>query len=153
MKKKPLFKFLAAACLATVLVVSSLLSACCGGAPRNRVVAGFTDGPSTLNPFWAQRYPQTAFVGLIYEPLVYSMEDGSIEAGLADTWTQSADGLEWTVHINTLAKWSDGVKVTADDVIYTLGLHWQNDGEWSQARNNKALLKKNEAGDPATDAV
>jgi len=151
-KKKPLLKFLTAACLAAVLLVSTFLTSCCGVTPTGRLVAGFTDAPTTFNPFWSQRYPSTAFTGLIYEPLFYAMEDGSIEPALATDWAQGAGGLEYTININPKAKWSDGTAVTADDVIFTYQLHWEYEAEWSQARNNKALLKMT-GDDPATDAL
>lgn len=152
MKKKPLFKFLLAVCLVAALSVSAFLSSCCSPAPTGTLVAGFTDAPTTLNPFWSQRYPSTAFTGLIYEPLFYAMEDGSIEPCLATDWVQGDSGLEYTINLNPKAKWSDGTKVTADDVVFTYQLNWLHDAEWSQARNNKALLKKDGTA-PAADAL
>src|SRR5262245_7477338 len=38
---------------------------------------------------------------------------------LATKWTHTPDGLTWTFTIRQGVKWSDGVPMTADDVVYT----------------------------------
>jgi ABC-type transport system substrate-binding protein len=38
---------------------------------------------------------------------------------LAESWTQSADGLTWEVKLRPNIKWDDGTAVTADDVLFT----------------------------------
>lgn len=42
-----------------------------------------------------------------------------IEPWLADSWKISSDGLKWTYHIRKDAKFHDGSKVTAEDVVYS----------------------------------
>ena len=44
---------------------------------------------------------------------------GKIEAGLAEKWEMSEDGLKWTFHLRD-AKWSDGEAVTADQFVYAI---------------------------------
>jgi ABC-type transport system substrate-binding protein len=155
-KKKPLFKFLAGACLSAVLVVSSLLSACGTTSGDVRITGGVTtsSGISTLNPFWAQRFPNTQFVGLIMEPLVYRMEDGSIVPALAKDWEVDATGKIWTVNIDPKAKWSDGEKVDADDVVFTFETQYANAGEWSQGRSNGGLMvDADDDGEPDAGSI
>lgn len=41
---------------------------------------------------------------------------------LAERWTWSDDGLALTFHLRDDVKWSDGQPVTADDVVFSLGL-------------------------------
>jgi peptide/nickel transport system substrate-binding protein len=44
---------------------------------------------------------------------------GEYEPSIAESWETSEDGKTWTVKINQAVKWSDGVNVTADDVIFS----------------------------------
>lgn len=168
MKKKTVVKPSAIFCAAIFLLTSLFLTTSCacnddiGGdwnpdspepAEPIRITAGIAsmDSTATLNPFWASAYRSQTYLALIYEPLVYSSEDGAIQPLLASDWEQSEDGFEWTISIDPRAKWSDGEPVTADDVIFTYQLHWEN-SEWTQARSNMALLK-GDGYDPATDAL
>jgi peptide/nickel transport system substrate-binding protein len=43
----------------------------------------------------------------------------TVEPGLADYWTNSPDGKTWTFRLRKNLHWSDGVPLTADDVIFT----------------------------------
>jgi peptide/nickel transport system substrate-binding protein len=47
-------------------------------------------------------------------------------AGLADTWSQSDDGLTWTFHIRDGATWQDGQPLTAHDVAFTYSFIVEN---------------------------
>ena len=49
-------------------------------------------------------------------------ENGDLQPQLAQSWEHSAYYLEWTYHLRTDARWSDGVPVTAHDVKFTLDL-------------------------------
>ena len=121
-----------------------------------RVTSGVvtSSGISTLNPFWSQRFPNTQFGGLIMEPLVYRMEDGSLIPALAASWSADSTGKIMTVNIDADATWSDGTAVTADDVVFTFETQYANAGEWSQGRANGGLMKDdNEDGDPDAGAV
>jgi len=56
----------------------------------------------------------------------------------ATSWQTSSDGLTWTFHTRSGAKWSDGQPLTADDVAYTYNLMKQtpaldNYSLWSAA--------------------
>lgn len=44
---------------------------------------------------------------------------GKYEPALAKSWETSEDGLTWTFHLRRGVQWSDGVEFTADDVIFT----------------------------------
>jgi ABC-type transport system substrate-binding protein len=59
---------------------------------------------------------------LVFSPLVARNAQGELEPRLAASWEHSPDYREWTVRLNTTARWHDGVPVTADDVAFTLEL-------------------------------
>ena len=48
--------------------------------------------------------------------------NGDLEPQLAHSWEHSPDYREWTYHLRTDVRWSDGVPVTAHDVKFTLDL-------------------------------
>jgi len=57
---------------------------------------------------------------LVFLPLVARNADGELEGRLARSWEPSEDFDSWTVHLNTDARWHDGVPVTADDIAFTV---------------------------------
>lgn len=91
-----------------------------GHAEKDVVNIGSTGGLTTLNPLmvdatWINMYASM----LQFCPLV-SMQDGEGYVGmLADSIT-TEDNLTYLVHLDDRATWSDGVPVSADDLIYTL---------------------------------
>jgi peptide/nickel transport system substrate-binding protein len=61
---------------------------------------------------------------LVYETLfMYNMLNGKTYGLLGTDYAWNADKTELTVHLNPAAKWSDGSKVTAEDVAYTFYAH------------------------------
>ena len=114
-----------------VLLIALLcaLAAIPGCSPRDA-----TDGKNTvtimmplneygLNWRWSS---QAQF--LVFSPLVARNAEGELEPRLAVSWTHSPDYREWTVRLNTDARWHDGVPVTAHDVKFTLDLFNQSGG-------------------------
>lgn len=53
------------------------------------------------------------------ESLVGQYPNGSWAPRLADSW-ETSDSKTWTFHLNTTAKWHDGVDFTASDVNFTM---------------------------------
>ena len=75
---------------------------------------------ATLNPVMAtSRYEKYLSTGL-FDPLVEL--DAALQPihGLAEKWEISADGREYTFHLNPRATFSDGTPVLASDVLFTL---------------------------------
>jgi peptide/nickel transport system substrate-binding protein len=85
----------------------------------------FTDSsiadPKTFNPWVAAETSSTGAVGGLTDSLIsqnpYSLK---WEGHLAELPEISKDGLTWTFHLKPNLKWSDGQPLTADDVIFTL---------------------------------
>lgn len=60
------------------------------------------------------------FYNNTYEGLVKLDRNGNIVPGLAESWTFSADGLNWTFNLRQGVKFHDGSDFTADDVVFTI---------------------------------
>ncbi len=107
---------------ATLAGVILLLSGC-GAGPRPA-----TDGLSTvsimmpLDEYGLSWHWSSQAQFLVFSPLVARNAEGELEPRLAASWEHSPDYREWTVRLNTDARWHDGVPVTAGDVKYTLDL-------------------------------
>jgi peptide/nickel transport system substrate-binding protein len=84
------------------------------------IVEGIIGMPTLVNPVLAVSDADKDLVSLIYSGLVRRQADGSFIPDLAESYTISTDGLNYTFIIKDNAKFHDGVKLTADDVIYTI---------------------------------
>ena len=58
-------------------------------------------------------------VNAAYEPLVVFDNNFTVSPWLADSFTQSADGLEWTFVLKDGIAFQDGAPLTSADVVYT----------------------------------
>lgn len=56
----------------------------------------------------------------IYDELCVLDSEGRTEMQLAESLTPNADGTEWTLKVRSGVKFSDGRKLTIDDVLFTL---------------------------------
>ncbi len=86
------------------------------------LVWAFRVEPKTLNNFSAENdiYAKWMTVPYIFEPLLfYNFDDLTMEPHLAKSYSISDDGLEITFVLRDDIHFSDGVPVTADDVIFT----------------------------------
>ncbi|HKM04352.1 MAG TPA: ABC transporter substrate-binding protein [Lachnospiraceae bacterium] len=80
---------------------------------------GVTDTLTTLNPILMDGGEINKYAtGLMFLPLVDLDSDLNFESMLADSIT-TEDNLNFIVHINDTATWSDGIAITADDVVFT----------------------------------
>ncbi|MHB8868818.1 MAG: ABC transporter substrate-binding protein [Thermoleophilia bacterium] len=80
-----------------------------------------------MNPFLARNEGDYMYLGLMYEPLVMPMMDGTVEPWLASSWEYDAADSTWTFKLDEKATWSDGQPVTADDVKYTFDTAYEYD--------------------------
>lgn len=81
----------------------------------------------------------------VFEGLTRFGPDGSVNPGLAESWTISDDGLTYTFKLREGVKFHDGTDMNADDVVFSLN---RTQGEDS-ANAQKALY----AGIASVDAV
>lgn len=84
------------------------------------VNVGVTDSLGGINPFVIDQTEINKYaVGLMFLPLVELDRDLNFQGMLADSVT-TEDNINFLVHINDAATWSDGTPVTAEDVEYTV---------------------------------
>jgi len=90
-------------------------------APTDQQVLRINDGtePNSYDP-GQQTYTYEAAVGrMTFEPLLLPKPDLSdVQPAGAKSYDVSPDGLTYTFHLRTDAKWSDGKPVTAQDWVY-----------------------------------
>ena len=73
--------------------------------------------PESLDPHQIQGVPEHRIFEAIFEGLVaYDPKTADAVPGLAESWTASADGTQYTFKLRD-AVWSDGVKITAQTVV------------------------------------
>ncbi len=84
------------------------------------VNVGVTDSLGGVNPFVMDQTEINKYaVGLMFLPLVELDKDLNFQYMLADSIT-TEDNINFVVHIDEAATWSDGTPVTAADLEYTI---------------------------------
>jgi peptide/nickel transport system substrate-binding protein len=87
-----------------------------------RYVATVRQDPKTWNALIANEVSTTDITGgMLFEPLTaFNNKTHETEPALAESWERSEDGLEWIFHLRKGHLWSDGQPLTADDVLFTV---------------------------------
>jgi peptide/nickel transport system substrate-binding protein len=145
---------------AMTLVVAGLLSlAGCGARSAetrnpNVVVAGWIAGPDSMNPMVSVATASAMVQDLIFSRIV------DLGPNLLPRWQTSfaskvditEGGTRYILHLRRNGKWSDGVPMTAKDVVFTLFLH-MNAALLNPHTAAFALMKSARAIDPYTVEV
>src|SRR4029079_919601 len=76
----------------------------------------------SVNPLGARTQADRDLVALVFEGLVARGPDGMLVPALATRWTVDPTGKTWTFTLRPDATWHDGEPVTAEDVVYTVGM-------------------------------
>lgn len=80
-------------------------------------------GPiKTLNPLYATTAAEQAASRLLFSSLYTYDDTGTLADDLATSTDVSETGKEYVIRMRDDAKWSDGTKLTAQDVVFTVGL-------------------------------
>lgn len=87
-----------------------------GGALREGIVGT----PRFVNPILAQSDTDRDVAELLFAGLLTHAGDGTLAPLLAKTWNVSSDGLTYTVILRDDVRFSDGIKVTTEDVLFTI---------------------------------
>jgi peptide/nickel transport system substrate-binding protein len=98
-----------------------------GGSPASGVPAKdqklrilAAEPQSGLDPTTAVTDASRRMMELVYDNLLDYDPQGKLVPDLAERWDASPDGKAYTFHLRTNAKFSDGSKLTADDVKWSL---------------------------------
>lgn len=118
-----------------------------GGSADEPITVGAAQAVTTLNPVLkANAWEQTLF-SLMWDGLVKFGEDGKIGPDLATTWSSSDDLKTWTFELREDVVFSNGKKLTADDVVETVE-YYQDPETATQLKNNVAPITDVTAGNP-----
>ena len=92
-------------------------------APGGTYVESVGGYPQTLNPLLSfYNDADSDVVSLVFSGLTRIGMAGEIEPDLAMGWEIDPTGITYTFRLNRNAIWHDGAYVTADDVVFTMGL-------------------------------
>ena len=120
---------------AALLLAALLLGlSACGGEKKTeedasgvRFTVAVAQTPDSLNPLTASGGLAGEIFLLCYDPLWRLDDDGLPQPCLVDSWSLSSDRLTWTIRLRQDAVFSDGVPLTAADVVFTYELMRHND--------------------------
>jgi peptide/nickel transport system substrate-binding protein len=85
-----------------------------------RFVVAEVGDPKTFNYIMANETSSTDIGRFMFWSLLnFDVPTQEIKPGLAESWTNAADGKTWTFTLRKNLRWSDGEPLTADDVIFT----------------------------------
>jgi peptide/nickel transport system substrate-binding protein len=76
--------------------------------------------PDTLDPMMMNNVPSLVASNLIYDGLVRFSPDLTIESDIAKSWNTSLNGKTITFNLNPEAKFHNGEKIEASDVVFSL---------------------------------
>lgn len=82
---------------------------------------GVVGVPTSITPVTMRSRADRVLVGLVFSGLVRLGPGSTYQPDLAESWTTDDTGSAWTFTIRRDAVWHDGIPVTADDVVYTVG--------------------------------
>ncbi len=107
------------------------------------LVRSTTSDPKSFNDIVAQETSTTLITSRIFDGLTtINGVTLKVEPALAERWEVSADGLTWTFYLRRGVLWSDGIPLTADDVVFTFNDLIYNDAVASPARDIFTIEEK-----------
>jgi peptide/nickel transport system substrate-binding protein len=84
---------------------------------------GVAGEPSRINPLFASfNQVDSDLASLVFAGLVRLGPRGDVQADMASEWSVSPDGLTYTFRLRPDLFWQDGEPLTADDVVFTIGI-------------------------------
>lgn len=86
-------------------------------------IEGLVGSPSHINPIYSSLGDVDSDISsLIYSSLFKRNSEGELEKDLVEEYSESEDGLTYSISIKEGVKWHNGESLTVDDVIYTFNL-------------------------------
>ncbi|MDF1728804.1 MAG: ABC transporter substrate-binding protein, partial [Sulfitobacter sp.] len=101
-------------------IVTIAAASIAGGAVAQDIVRiASPNKVTTLDPIASAAAGNIEAFGQLYSRLLRKDAEGTLQPGLAESWTISDDGLTYTFELRD-AKFSDGSDITAEDVAFSL---------------------------------
>ena len=137
LSRRAVLRLLAASGL---LTIGHVVAACAPAPPTGSTTAGSEPAPdtgdaamggelvagwagtaeiTTLDPAQINQVLQFQIASNVLSGLTHINVNLTAEGDLAETWSVSEDGLEWTFNLRSGVTWHDGNPFTADDVVFT----------------------------------
>ena len=114
---------------------------------------GIVGQPRFVNPVYGETNDiDRTLVDLVYSGLMTYGKDGKITTDLAESYHVSDDGKTYTFELKDNLFWQDGIKLTVDDVIYTIKTI-QNSDYKSPLRANWLNVETNKLSDKSLSLV
>lgn len=120
MKKRVLSLVLAVAMVATMAVgCGDKAETKKGSTGEKQLAVQIGPKPETIDPALNSSVDGGNMILHLFEGLLTIDKDEQIQAGCAEKWETSEDGLTWTFTLRDGLKWSDGTDLTAEDFVYS----------------------------------
>ena len=113
--------------MALLIALSGFSISCNNNTNSDSIVVNMWSEPKTIDPSLNTMKAVNVYIIHAFEGLTKLDSNNNIRGGMAESWDISEDGLKYTFHLRTNAKWSDGKPVTANDFEYS----------WKRALNPK----------------
>jgi peptide/nickel transport system substrate-binding protein len=129
--------------LGVIALCAVALSACGGGKPASTALrVGWSAEPDTMNPITSYSSQAMEIYQLVYDKLIGYDLDLKARPELAREFSYSDGGKVLTFRLRDNAKWHDGEKVTADDVVFTFSAVKEKElGEYAQWLTHMTSIK------------
>ena len=119
MKKRLLSLVLVVAMVASMLVGCGGDASTDSAAAEKQLAVQVGPDPETIDPALNSSSDGGNMILHLFEGLLTVAQDETLQAGCAESWEVSPDGLTWTFHLYEGLKWSDGSDLTAHDFEYS----------------------------------
>jgi peptide/nickel transport system substrate-binding protein len=120
-----------------------------GAAPSGTFVVARTGDVDKLDPQLATAFQTIETLGLVYDSLVKTDNEGKLIPGLATSWKASDDGKTITFQLRQDVKWHNGDPFTSADVKASIE-RILDEKTGAVGRSNLSLITSVEAPDPNT---
>ncbi len=95
---------------------------------------------NSLDPFAIPTTEQAVMINQVYNRLLDLDNNFVVSPELAESWESNEDATEWTFHLRSGVKFSDGKELTAKDVVYSYQ-RLVNPDDPSEALSSLSFLK------------
>ncbi len=115
---------------AVMTVLMFMVSGGAMAAPKGTLRVALTSSPNSLDLCYGADRNASNAGWRLYNSLVVVNDDGMIEPALAESWTVSEDGKEYTMKLRKGVKFHNGEDFTADSVIFSWNRGKGKDVTW-----------------------